>query len=270
MVQNKEGLLQHPVKIIIPIYKIDLSDYEIISLNQLVKVLKNYTKVIIKPASLDINVILGKYDHQFEVQDFADEYFADLAGYNRLMLTPEFYKRFIDTEYILIYQLDAFVFSDRLDYWCGLNYDYIGAPWLCKQKYRREGMRLFLKVRGWGYSMLKIKHRQQCFYRVGNGGFSLRRTATFYQITVNQQKKIRYFLENVCKSSQFNEDVFWGLEATKDEKFIVPAWSEALDFSFDLFPEICFQLSGQKLPFGCHRWYKELDFWGKYILTNGI
>ncbi|MFR6542216.1 MAG: DUF5672 family protein [Butyricimonas virosa] len=31
--------------------------------------------------------------------------------------------------------IDAFVFRDELTYWCTLNYDYIGAPWLCKWKY---------------------------------------------------------------------------------------------------------------------------------------
>ena len=263
--QNKEHILQDLVKIIIPIYKIDLNHYEMISLGQLVQVLKDYPKVIIKPFGLDIEPILDKFENQFHVQDFDDHYFSDIAGYNRLMLTPEFYKQFIDTKYILIYQLDAFVFRDELNYWCKLDYDYIGAPWLCKLKYERGFMKLFLRTRGLIYSLLKIKHRQQCFYRVGNGGFSLRKTEVFYKIAIEKQEVIRNYLKHVSKSSQFNEDVFWGLEATKDKKFLVPTWQEALFFSFDLFPEIAYCINGKRLPFGCHRWNKELDFWNKYI-----
>ena len=44
--QNKEHILQDLVKIIIPIYKIDLNHCEMISLGQLVQVLKDYPKVI--------------------------------------------------------------------------------------------------------------------------------------------------------------------------------------------------------------------------------
>lgn len=264
--QNKDHVLQDLVKIVIPIYKIDLDYHEIMSLGQVVKVLEDYPKVIIKPKSLDITPILDKFEGQFHVQDFDDHYFVGLVGYNHLMLTPEFYKQFIDTEYILIYQLDAFVFRDELNYWCSLNYDYIGAPWLCKLKYERKLMKLFLNMRGLIYSIFKIKHRQQCFYKVGNGGFSLRKTETFYKITIEKQRIIQNYLRNVSKSSQFNEDVFWGLEATKDKNFLVPDWREALTFSFDLFPEIAYCKNGGRLPFGCHRWNKESTFWGKYII----
>jgi hypothetical protein len=33
-------------------------------------------------------------------------------------LSASFYERFLDTKYILIYQLDAFVFKDELQEWC--------------------------------------------------------------------------------------------------------------------------------------------------------
>lgn len=46
------------------------------------------------------------------------------------MLTKEFYLRFRQWEYLLIYQLDAYVFQDELMDWCNKGYDYIGAPFL--------------------------------------------------------------------------------------------------------------------------------------------
>ncbi|WP_294140273.1 DUF5672 family protein [uncultured Sanguibacteroides sp.] len=253
------------VKIIIPVYKTDLNRTEIISLNQVVNVLKEYPKVIIKPDSLDITEVLDLYPDTFEVESFDDHYFAGIAGYNRLMLSCEFYERFLQVKYILIYQLDAFVFRDELTQWCQRGYDYIGAPWLCKLKYRKFPLNLFLKLRGAIYSLTGIKHRQQCFFKVGNGGFSLRKVDTCYRKTIEMQSRIHTYLSRVGESSQFNEDVFWALEATKNKDFSIPTWQEAIHFSFDLFPRICFQFAQKELPFGCHRWNKELNFWKDHI-----
>lgn len=44
------------------------------------------------------------------------------------MLEADFYRRFGKYKYMLIYQLDAFVFSDKLLDFCEMGYDYIGAP----------------------------------------------------------------------------------------------------------------------------------------------
>lgn len=74
---------------------------------------------------------------------FPDTYFKGIAGYNRLMMSPEFYETFAQWEYILIYQTDAWVFSDRLSEWCSKGYDYIGAPWIPKPKYRKLYYRIF-------------------------------------------------------------------------------------------------------------------------------
>ncbi len=46
------------------------------------------------------------------------------------MLSPTFYDAFQAYRYVLIYQLDALVFSDRLTEWCEMDWDYVGAPWL--------------------------------------------------------------------------------------------------------------------------------------------
>ena len=53
----------------------------------------------------------------------------DLKVIINLMLSPFFYESFLDFKYVLIHQLDVFIFKDELNYWCNQNYDYIGAPW---------------------------------------------------------------------------------------------------------------------------------------------
>ena len=49
------------------------------------------------------------------------QFFKTLKAYNQLMMSTEFYKMFSDFDYILIYELDAFVFSDKLEYFCNLG-----------------------------------------------------------------------------------------------------------------------------------------------------
>lgn len=44
------------------------------------------------------------------------------------MLSVNFYRSFKEYEFMLIYQLDSYVFRDELLDWCEKDYDYIGAP----------------------------------------------------------------------------------------------------------------------------------------------
>ena len=73
------------------------------------------------------------------------------------------------------------------------------------------------------------------YTHVGNGGFSLRKTETFYKITLKERKLIDYFLSKT--GSLYHEDIFWGVEiAQQYENFKVPHWEEALAFAFDIRP----------------------------------
>ena len=72
-----------------------------------------------------------------------------------LWMSKQFYFRFLPNyKYMLIYQLDAWVFTDNLQEWCDKGYDYIGAPFL---------------------SIVKKNSPRVIFKGVGNGGLSLRR-----------------------------------------------------------------------------------------------
>lgn len=82
----------------------------------------------------------------FCVRYFNEQYFDSRKSYNELMLSVDFYRSFREYQYMLIYQLDAFVFEDQLEYWCNKGYDYIGAPWIKANKkfIRRVEMEDFL------------------------------------------------------------------------------------------------------------------------------
>src|ERR1700748_2773175 len=182
---------QKKVAIVVPLYRNTISSFEEIALQQCRKVFAGYDRIMVKPESLDVSELSSKYKFTKTVA-FADEYFAGIAGYNRLMLSTEFYARFLDYEYVLIYQLDAFAFSDDLPYWCNQDIDYVGAPWL-----RIHGYPDWLKAAKSRVQMLYHarfdvqKHGRpsdmQFINRVGNGGFSLRRVKKFHQLSIELQ-----------------------------------------------------------------------------------
>jgi hypothetical protein len=97
-----------------------------------VKVLK-IPNCLVQPEGLE-NDYHKKYSN-ISVESFPKRYFENIEGYNELLLSASFYERFLDTKYILIYQLDAFFFKDELQEWCDRGYDYIGAPWITTQKH---------------------------------------------------------------------------------------------------------------------------------------
>lgn len=250
------------VAVIVPIYK-EISYLEDISLQQCFKVLsKSHPIFCVKPNSLNLNT---KYTFNNFIS-FDDAYFKDIAGYNKLMLSGEFYEAFLDYEYILIYQLDAFVFKDDLTLWCEKNIDYVGAPWL-RHKYPDVIKAVKNSVLSYIHRKFDIKEKNtlaptdiQREYQVGNGGLSLRRTQLFYDLTKRFQGKIKEYLSNPAVN--FNEDVFWSIEVNRKTKHLkIPSYKEAVYFAFEVPVDRAFELTNNALPFGCHAWNKNLEVW---------
>ena len=250
------------VKVIIPVYRTPLSELEERSLAQACQVLGAYPLVVIHPESLDPGDLATRYP-ALTFTSFADHFFQGISGYNRLMLSAIFYERFLDSTYILIYQLDAYVFRDELASWCAKEYDYVGAPWLCKPIYRLPLISTWMRIlRGYAHSRGRLS-KQDLYGKIGNGGLSLRRVESHYRATICLNARIQYYLEQK-RCHFYNEDVFWATEKTG---FSYPPAREAIYFSFDKYPAYCYRLTGKRLPFGCHSWYKRKmkRFWKPII-----
>ena len=246
------------VKIVIPIYKTTLLNFEIQSLNQCVKILGDHSIVFVHPKSLDVSTI--NFDGRISSEKFPDYYFKNVFGYNRLMLTDSFYERFTHSKYILIYQLDAYVFRDELLYWCSKDYDYIGAPWIATPN---KGFKKLLSL----FDSKKKKARSEIFYKVGNGGFSLRKVSSH----IANANKLKSVIEQNLKRSEDDfrimEDVFWSSVPKFDPSFLIPDYKEGLQFAFDRKPELALKLNNNKLPFGCHGFEKPKvkRFWSRIM-----
>lgn len=268
--------------VVIPIYKVKPSDIEILSLNQCFNVLDKHPIIFVCSKALDtefyedFSKTKGK---DFVVKRFDDNFFESVADYSKLLLNPEFYQQFLSYEFMLIYQLDAWVFEDKLEFWCEQNYDYIGAPWF--EGYDRADAK---------NSLLPV---------AGNGGFSLRKIssilkvlninyknpkslATIYNSSSKKNQFIKilnipvYFLKfifqkerflSVWQTTKLYEDIAFVTFAPKAyNRFRIAPPEVALQFSFETQPKRLYEMNNNKLPFGCHAFEKyDFDFWNEFI-----
>lgn len=268
------GLKSKQVAIVIPTQKSKLDSDDQLSLAHLKKYLKRYDKYFVIPNS----VKPAKLKQQgFRYIKFPNRFFKSRNSYNELLLNREFYKKFANYKYILIYQLDALVFSDELMNWCSKNYDYVASPW-------------FYPIIG------TLSNRKGFPKSGGNGGFSLRKIDSIIKVLDNLEKTVKrsttnrgiktlWFIWAVLTGKShkiwlnapaynypFAEDGFWSLEAPKYlTDYKVADFKEALKFGFERFPKKCFKLNGEKLPFGVHAWKKyNKKFWLPYLLKQTI
>lgn len=239
--------------IVIPIYKSVLSRYELISLERITQVCKHNPITFIAPKGLKLAKYEMLHNVSFATIYFDPKFFKSIKGYNSLLISPLFYKCFLKYQYLLLYQLDAFVFDFNIDQWCNKEYDYIGAPWFDK-KTPTHFYHQLLSSSNLIVRFLKriIDFNKGNKLNVGNGGLSLRKVKTFYKIS-----KWLPLIEPNLKKYNNNEDMVWSILVTKYfYNFKVPDFKEALKFSIEKNPKEGLAILENKLPFGCHAWEK--------------
>lgn len=237
----KERINKHNMKfkscIAIPIYKEFLSEIELKSLSQCIKILNKYPIRFLCPESLDITKyikLLERTNVDYGFERFPNVFFKSTYHYNRLMLNPDLYKRFIDYEFMLVYQLDAWVFRDELSYWCDQGFDYIGAPWY-------EGYE-------------KATHTSKIISPSGNGGFSLRKNnsimnalyKTFYNMVNKKSCELNFYENEDVTIVNFKKN---GIEFN-----IAPA-SIGIYFASEFNFNESLRRTNGVLPFGNHKTY---------------
>lgn len=228
------------VAVVIPVYKEELTELEKISLAQCRKVLGKYPLIFVAPEGKNFSYFAPGNG----MVHFPTQFFQSVQTYNRLMMSPGFYATFKDFEYILIYQLDAFVFRDELEYFCSLGYDYIGAAW----------------------PLMYRKILPEKILPVGNGGFSLRNVQAHYNLLRNQTELI-----DGWHKRRLPEDVFFSYCGQRGyNDFKVAPINVAYKFSAEFNPSRVVKKNNGKLPFGCHAWYRQYqNFYIETLLQFG-
>lgn len=270
----------YPVSVVIPVYKSSLSDSERISLAQCCQILGKHPFTLVCPDGLSIDeytACFERYAVAFTCLHFDPSYFRNIEGYNRLLLSLDFYKAFENYSYILIHQLDALVFKDELTYWCSKGYDYIGAPWFKSFWRFKPGKRLYAVGNG-GFSLRKV---QACIKVLSHTGKfkPYRYCFSFYNSLLLKLKKLPQarwrtlkFENTVTFFTAINrktEDRFWSLDTRHAYvDFSVAPIEDGLRFAFECRPSYLFALT-QTLPFGCHAYDRyEPDFWKNVLSTT--
>lgn len=268
------------VSVVIPVYKANPSPAEVASFRQCLNILHKYPVIIFTHHRLDLSSYIetaNESGKNVEVNYFDEEFFESLEGYNRLLIDSRFYRRFRKSKYILIYQLDAWVFKDELEYWCEKAFDYIGAPWFAD--WINGNSKEFIQGGNGGFSLRKVSSCLKFLKRVER----IKKAKKVLDISTNSKLIIRFRIfvyNNVLRVKNRNnvpyllsqwyrstEDYLWSYLipiTLRDFKLAPP--EESRKFSFEVQPEYLFQLNNGNLPFGCHAWEKYGQrFWHSYI-----
>jgi hypothetical protein len=237
--------------VVVPVYEARPNALEAVSWRRCLDVFARTPIALVAPEGLDLTAYVppGHPEaRRIHVVRFDPGFFRSTLTYSRLLLSAAFYQRFASYEFILVHQLDGFVFRDELADWCARGYDYVGAPWI--DCYWLEDSKP-----NW-----PPETRDNL---VGNGGFSLRRVAPALKLLTEQPE--------VAERWGGNEDQFWSFHAPAFAPFKIPELEEAVAFSFEVSPERAFALNGSKLPFGCHAWSHDaqIGFWRPVLKAYG-
>ena len=218
-----------PCAIVIPIYNTIPTENEKISIRRNCTVLKDYDTFLIHPFDMDTSAyeelimdifrakiadrpnesIVGAFNDHIHFKPFKKKYFRSNKTYSRLLLSEEFYRCFMDYEYMLIAQTDTYILNTdhTLDEFLRISreeaYDYWGAVWTKGPFYRPYT----LKDR---FKLAVVKEPEKI--RVGNGGFSLRHVVNTVNLVRRRKNLIDYYW-------RFNEDMFfsWFAYAESDK-----------------------------------------------------
>ncbi|MEM9411010.1 MAG: DUF5672 family protein, partial [Planctomycetota bacterium] len=129
--------------------------YEEISLKQCFEILGHHPIRLVCPAGTNLDRFI-RIIPNIRVDFVPQAWMRRIQRYNRMKILPALYEKYSQFEFMLTYELDAFVFSDQLQTWCESEWDYVGAPWFVEPPTRPL---TYLGVGNSGFSLRKI---QQC------------------------------------------------------------------------------------------------------------
>ena len=267
-----------PVVVLIFAHAPALSWAEEISLRQCVRVLGVHPLRLVCPAGLDVSAYRA-IAPDLVVDFIPPSFLASYRAYNRLKILPWLYRRYAAYEFILTYELDAFVFRDELAFWCAQGWDFIGAPTFA------------------GYLDAQPANRPMPLL---NSGFSLRRTRAMRRVGRTPRhieppaSVIRQWLSSgglrpgglwlaftrlTFRNNFFgplndfggNEDDFWCLRAAaRFPWFRLAPYETARKFSFEVNAPRLLDENAGTLPFGCHKWAGLTpNFWRPIVRSFG-
>ena len=258
--------------IVIPTYKAIPLPEERISLTQCQKILGSRDIYLLTPEGLNIDAYQQIFPN-LKFINVAPALMANHQAYNRLMISPLIFYTLKSHSHILIYEPDAIVIKDDLDFWCQQGFDYIGAPWFKKD----NSDALTLSAAGnFGFSLINTKSVNAIFrsdMRWYSAAMIIRdifRGVRGKKGSIARALKALGSAGKISGASElFDEhcDIFWSFTVPGVvSKFKVAPPMMAILFSWETYPEKCSELNGNKLPFGMHAWAKHNPTFVKQLI----
>lgn len=264
------------IAVVIPVHKEEISAEETISLLQCKKVLAGYDVFLLHPDHTQIHNYKALYPGIIS-QPVPGGWLSSLEAYNLMKRSVAFYQIFATYDYLLTYELDAYIFSDDWEMANCFIYDYIGAPWF--EGYTGKNSLTIMGVGNSGFSMRNIK---SCLFVLRKAGSIEKYWKLFKKLKLDKVIRfsfllflfdrswnfagVNYYFTPLLSTAFISEDIFWGSVVPKLLKFRLASIEDSTRFSFEVQPAELFTRNNFHLPLGCHAWQKyDPEFWIPYI-----
>jgi len=277
--------------VVVPFHTLELEAIEVSALIHALHKLSHYEFVLLHKHSISSAELLGRLGksaltrkrtiHCIKV---ADECLASIDSYNQMLMQAWFYRLFKAWDYLLIFQLDAWILESNLQVWLQKEYSYIGAPWtghlgqdtpdsgvgnggLSLRKIR-DMLAIFedqerlqsVPVFRWGYLAWRMTLlRRYYLFPVWQWPLLfLKRCILFARMSFGWHNTLAYFIKIGIQEDHiiciYVPHVFpW---------FKLPLMQEAAGFAIESNPRLTRDFYAIQRPFGCHAWEKfDRDFW---------
>jgi len=262
--------------VIIPVHKPNLSEDDQISLKACFEKLNQFASFLIYPEGMDVSQYLLIHP-QLLLKSVDPLWLASIEGYNKMKLNIDFYNMFKQYQYMLTYELDAYIFDSNICNSEYLNCDYIGAPYF--EGYLNAAPNSpIIEGENSGFS---IRNIQSCIYvleSIEHYNFEWK----LYKHIFSKSRILRSALNRLTRrrfealiygqmsfhfsNEHFNEDMVWSRTIPHIfPKFKIADTKTAIKFSFEVNPDVLYEMNNHQLPAGCHAWPKFRSFWKDYI-----
>lgn len=262
--------------VIIPVHKPLPCVYELISLTAAKIHLNSYNCYLVYPLGMDASTYTNAFP-ALKLQAVNPAWLSSVEQYNKLKLSRYFYGLFLGYEYMLTYELDAYIFHSDFESFGAFKFDFIGAPFFEGYWEAKAGTYL---VKGCN-SGFSVRNIQSCI-KILNSMDKFKTRWFFYKLVLSHSSKLRVWLNRITgykydiyvtgkfgfqfAGFHLNEDVIWSeVVPVMFPNFKVADPMSALKFSFEYNLTDSLRLNRDELPLGCHAWPKHLDFWAQYI-----
>jgi len=263
--------------VIIPVHKPMLSEDEKLSLLACYRHLKTFDCFLVFPEGMPVDQYLAIHP-RLQPKPVAPKWLSSLENYNRMKLYAPFYQQFSGYEFMMTYELDAYIFSSSIQEHHGFDFDFIGAPVF--EGYLEAGPDApFHGALNSGFSIRNIKACLTVLKLLKRYKLKWKFNHFLYANFAALRRKLRkeqdaiffnYYLKRFYSGKSFNEDMIW----TQVVPLMAPSFRTAppeiaATFSFEVNPQRLYESNNGRLPLGCHAWPR-FPFWEKYIKRESV